>query len=133
MRIVFGLFLIAHGLIHASYLAPAPTSTPGAPEWPFAMERSWLVAGLGADIGLVRAVGTLLGLASVVGFALAGLAWFGIVVPQAWWPALVVGSAVASVVLLAIFFHPWILVGFVIDAVLMWLVVGAGWQPEINR
>jgi hypothetical protein len=67
----------------------------------------------------------------VLGFALAGLAWLGIGVPGEWWPGLVTVSASASVVLLAVFFHPWILAGFVIDAVLLWLVLGADWHAEL--
>lgn len=130
MRILFALFLIAHGLIHASYLAPAPSPTAGGPEWPFSMERSWLVTGLGLDVGVIRVVGTLLVAIVVVGFAVAGLAWLGIVVPAAWAPMLVMASAIASALLLAAFFHPWIVLGFVIDAVLLWLVVGAGWQAD---
>jgi hypothetical protein len=131
MRIVFGLFLLAHGLIHASYLRPAPPPNPGTPEWPFSMARSWLVTGLGVDVAIVRTMGTLLVFVVVVGFALSGLAWLGIVVPAEWWPGLVIGSASASVVLLAAFFHPWIVLGFVIDAVLLWLVLGASWQAEL--
>lgn len=130
MRILFGLFLMAHGLIHASYLSPAPAPTPGAPQWPFAMERSWLIAGLGIGVGPVRVVGTLLVVAVVFGFVLAGLAWLGIVVPQAWWPGIIVGSAAASTVLMTMFFHPWIVLGLVIDAVLVWLVVGGGWLAQ---
>lgn len=132
MRIVFGLFLLAHGLIHASYLSPAPPPNPGAPEWPFSMARSWLVTGVGVDVAVVRTMGTLLVIIVVIGFALSGLAWLGVVVPAEWWPGLVIGSAFASVVLLVAFFHPWIVLGFVIDAVLLWLVLGASWQAELG-
>lgn len=132
MRILFGLFLLAHGLIHASYLSPAPPANPAAPDWPFSMARSWLVTGLRVDIDIVRAVGTLLVVVVVAGFALSGLAWLGILVPAGWWPGLVIGSASASVILLAAFFHPWIVIGFVIDAVLLWLVLAASWQVELG-
>ena len=54
MRILFGLFLLAHGLIHASYVAPSPAATAGGPEWPFDMARSWLVTSLGMDPGVVE-------------------------------------------------------------------------------
>lgn len=131
MRILFGLFLLAHGLIHASYLSPAPPASPGAPEWPFSMARSWLVTGLRVDVGTMRAIGTILVVVVVVGFAMSSLAWLGVLVPAGWWPALVIGSTAASVVLLPAFFHPWIVLGIVIDAVLIWLVVGASWHADV--
>lgn len=132
MRIVFGLFLLAHGLIHASYLTPAPPAATGGPAWPFEMAKSWLVTGLGVDIGPVRAIGTALVAVVVIGFGLAALSWLGVVVPREWWPWLAVSSAVASAVLLAVFFHPWLVLGFVIDAALLWLVLGAGWTAEAS-
>jgi hypothetical protein len=130
VRIVFGLLLLAHGLIHASYLAPAPPAKAGGPEWPFDMAKSWLVTGLGLDLGAVRTIGTVLVAVVVIGFALAALSWLGVGVPQEWWPPLAVSSAVASAVLLGAFFHPWLVLGFVIDAVLLWLVLGAAWTAE---
>jgi hypothetical protein len=130
VRIVFGLFLLAHGLIHASYLTPAPPATAGGPEWPFDMAKSWLATGLGLEVGAVRAIGTVLVAVVVIGFALAAFSWLGVVAPREWWPWLAVGSAAASAILLAAFFHPWLVLGFVIDAVLLWLVLGAAWTAE---
>jgi hypothetical protein len=130
MRWIFGLFIIAHGLIHASYLTPAPAQTAGGPQWPFEMSRSWLVSGLGLDAGLVRPLGAVLVALVVIAFAAAGLAWIGVMVPSGWWPALTLAGAAASGLLLALFFHPWIVLGFVIDAILLWLVLGAGWTAD---
>lgn len=132
MRILFGLFLLAHGLIHASYVAPSPPATAGGPEWPFDMARSWLVTGLGLDAGAVRLLGSgLMGMV-VVGFALAAASWLGLVVPRDWWPWLTIGGAVASALMLAAFFHPMLVIGFAIDATLLWLVLGAGWSAEVT-
>jgi hypothetical protein len=131
VRIVFALFLVAHGLIHASYLSPAPPATAGGPEWPFEMSKSWLVTGLGVDTGAVRAGGAALVVVVAAGFILAALSWLDVIVPAAWWPWLAGGSAGASALLLAIFFHPWVVLGFAIDAVLLWLVLGASWTAEV--
>lgn len=35
----------------------------------------------------------------------------------------------ASVVTLALFFHPWIVLGLAIDAVLLYLLFAVGWSP----
>jgi len=126
MKYLVAFFLAAHGLLHASYLTPAPPASSGGPEWPFQMSRSWVVTGLGIDVGVVRAVGAVLIVAVVIGFVLAALGWLGWVVPAGWWPALAGTSAVGSVLVLTVFFHPWIALGIVIDAVLLWFVVGAG-------
>lgn len=130
LRVLFGLFLVAHGLIHTGFVTRAPTPAPGAPEWPFAMSRSWLITGIGLDEGVVRSMGVALVVITVVAFAASGIAWFGLVVPAAWWPTLVVIGSVASIALLAGFFHPWLVVGFAIDLALIYLAAGAGWSAE---
>jgi hypothetical protein len=128
---LLGGFLLAHGLIHVMFVAPAPASagTDGATPWPFDMARSWLVSGAHLDPGAVRALGTALVCAVVGAFILASLATVDIVVPAAWWPALVAVSAAASAVLLGLFFGPQLILGVAIDAVLVWVVVTSAWAP----
>jgi hypothetical protein len=128
MQYLIGFFLAAHGLIHASYLTPAPAAGTG-PRWPFEMANSWLVTGLHVYPGIVRVIGVALIVVTVVGFAVSALV-FARILPAAdlWLPAVVV-SSVASIVLLSLFFDPWIVLGFPIDAVLLWAVLANGWQP----
>lgn len=125
-------FLAAHGLIHILFLLPQPTTaaaTAGDADYPFDMARSWLVSAGTLDLGVVRLVGLVLIAVVVTGFVMAGVATLGAVVPSGWWPGLVVGSAAASVLLLAICFSPSLSLGFVIDAVLVWFVVASAWTP----
>jgi hypothetical protein len=129
MKLLLAAFLAAHALIHASYLAPAPPRTAGGPEWPFEMAKSWAVTGIGLDVGLVRTLGTALVIVTVALLGAAALATLGWLVPPSWWPGLVVGGVAASVLTLALFFHPWIVLGFAIDAALLWLVMVADWLP----
>lgn len=128
MRILIGVALLAHALIHASYLTPTPPRTAGGPEWPFEMTKSWLASGLGLSPDVVRPLGTLLVAVTVVTLLAAGLATLGIL-PREWWLASVAAGTVASAITLAIFFHPWIVLGFVIDAALLWAVFVARWDP----
>jgi len=130
MNLLLALFLAAHGLIHASFLSPAPPRTAGGPEWPFEMTRSWLVTGLQLDPGIVRGAGAGLVAASVGLLLLAALSSIGWLVPASWWPTVAVAGAVASLATLLLFFHPWLVLGVAIDLVLIWLVVAIGWQPE---
>src|SRR5688572_2266446 len=129
MTVLLGLFLVGHALIHASYLSPAPPRTADGPEWPFEMTTSWMVTGVGLDPALVRALGTALVMTTIVLLVGAGLATVGWLVPSEWWSPLVIGGAVASALTLAIFFHPWIVLGLVIDAALLWATLVAGWSP----
>jgi hypothetical protein len=132
MKLLIAAFFAGHALIHLSYLTPAPPRTAGGPEWPFEMGRSWLVTSLGADPGLVRPLGTALVVVTVAMFLGAALSTAGWLVPTAWWPSLVLGGAVASTLTLALFFHPWILLGLAIDAVLVWAVLVADWLPAAS-
>ena len=129
MKLLVAAFLVGHALIHVSYLTPAPPRTAGGPEWPFEMARSWLVTGIGLDPGLVRPLGTALVVVATAMFVAAALATMSWAVPAAWWPALTIGGAVASLLTLMLFFHPWLVLGIAIDAVLLWAVLVAGWLP----
>lgn len=129
-RIVFALFIVAHGLIHASYVAPRPAPTAGGPAWPFELGRSWLLSPLGVTESVLRPLGIGLAILAVAAFALAGLATLGIVLPVGAWQPLVVGGAIASLALLGLFFHPWLVLGIAIDLVLVGVIWRADWTPE---
>jgi hypothetical protein len=118
--------LIGHGLVHGLYLVPQDPSATG---WPFDMARSWLVTWLGIDAAAARAVGTVLIAAIAVGFALGGLATLDLLVPSGWWPNLVLGSTLASVLLLVLFFDPQLVLGLAIDGALLWIVLASTWRP----
>lgn len=122
-------FLAAHGLVHALYLAPRPPARAGAPAWPFDLSQSWLVLRARLDVRAAVLVGTTLVIATVAGFGLSALATAGVIVPAGLWPGLVLLSAATSTLLLALFFHRYLLVGFLIDAVLVWAVLVMNWNP----
>ena len=124
--------LLAHGWVHLMFVFPAPeaaTATAGGLAYPFDMARSWLVANAGLDVGLVRSIGIVVMVVTFVTFALAALATVGWLVPAAWWTGLIIGGAVASTLMLVLFFSPALLLGFVINAALWWLVLASVWRP----
>ena len=129
MKLLFGVFLIAHALIHVSYLTPPPPRTAGGPEWPFELTRSWLVTGFAVDPGVARSAGAMLVIVTAILLVAAGLSTLGIGIPVSWWPNLVVAGAVASALTLALYFHPWLALGLVIDAALLYAVLVAQWTP----
>lgn len=123
------LLLVGHALVHLAYVTPAPPHAEGAPEWPFAIEESWAVTHLGISADVVRPVAYLLVAVVLVALVGAGLAAVDLLVPAAWWPALVVTGAGASLLLLTLSFHPWLVIGVAIDVVLLYLVLVNGWDP----
>jgi hypothetical protein len=134
---VLGTWLLAalilgHGLAHLAFVVPAPdparTTGAGMP-WPFDLGDSWLVGRFGLKPGVVRAAGGTLVAIAVATSLLAALATVAILVPPEWWPGLVVALAVSSMLLLTLRFAPAFLVGFGIDAALLWLVFLSGWRP----
>ena len=129
---LLGLLLFAHGWVHLLFVFPKPqpaAATADGPAWPFDMTRSWLITGAGLDVGLVRTLGVALMAIVFVAFLLAALSTVNVLVPVGWWPGLVIGSAVGSALLLAAFFSPTLLLGFGVDAALLWLVLASVWSP----
>ncbi len=129
MPYVFALFLAAHAFIHTSYLTPRP-ATNGGPQWPFDMADSWAVVNIGVDVGIVRIVGVVLIAITIVCYLGAALAAAGLAIPGSWFAPLVVVGSVASILVLGLFFHPWIVLGIAIDLALVYAVAVAGWHPS---
>jgi hypothetical protein len=128
-RLAIAGFLLAHGAIHAGFLSKGPPPKPGAPPWPFDLERSWLRTRLGVSPGTVRVLGLALVAATIGGFALAALATLGVLPAGAWGAAVAVGS-LASLALLVVGFHRWLFIGIAIDLVLLWVALVAAWTPD---
>ena len=134
-ELLIAVVLVGHGFVHTLFGLPEAEQSAAEESdaaWPFDLSRSWLVS-VGHRQGVVRAVGLTLVAFVVVGFLLAGLGTLGFVVPAGWWQPLVIGSSIASIALLVIGFSPALALGFAIDAILIWLVVGAAWTPASLR
>src|SRR5450759_6031442 len=109
-RIVTGVLLLAHGLVHLLYLAP------DVPE--FSLDQSWLVPETAR-----RQLGLGLMVATVAAFALLALCLCGVPGLSAVWPALTIVSCLLSVVLLVLFWDIHLVVGLAIDLALLSVVV----------
>ncbi len=129
VKVAVSVFLIAHGAVHAGFLSPRPAPTPGAPAWPFELGRSWVLSPAGVGPDAARLLGTALVAVTIAGFALAALTVVGIAPAGLWRPAVAVGAA-ASVALIGLFFHPWLVLGLGIDAVVLWLALATEWGPR---
>jgi hypothetical protein len=127
-RLILAGFLLAHGAIHASFLSPRPPATAGGPAWPFETARSWVLTPLGVQPATTRLLGKALVAATIASFAVAALATAGLMPTNLWGPATAVAAG-ASVALLVLFFHPWLVLGVLIDVGLLWAVF-SGWSPH---
>ncbi len=125
-RILIGVFFILHGLVHAG-LAAAPipkdaTSRPGS--FFTHPARSWLLRRMRFTPGATRATGLSLVAFATVGFVLAGMAALGVPPLAGSLAPLLVVSSGLSLILIGAFWHPWLVLGGVIDVaiLLLWVV-----------
>ncbi len=127
---LFAGFLVAHGLIHAMFI---PREPPGASsanaDYPFGLDRSWLITRAGSSIAVVRPLGLALVALTIGGYLLSAAAAVGLfLAPELTLPLITVAS-LASAALLMLAFAPTLMLGLVIDAVLLWLSLNAAWLP----
>jgi hypothetical protein len=124
LSLVTGVFLILHGLTHlGTAVAPRPDGTREV-LWGFFTTDSWLLKGLGQRA--MRSVGIALFVLATVGFTLAGIAEL---VGWGLWRALAVLSAVDSLLLLVLFWHPYLIVGVVLNLAILVFLLWAQWPP----
>lgn len=117
VRIVLGLLLVAHGMVHLMWFAPNDD-----PAWPFRLDRSWLVPDTRR-----KPVAIVLVALVVAGFALLGLALWGVPGLASIWPGLAIGASAASLAVLVLFWDRQLVWGVAIDAA---LIVVALWRPD---
>ena len=113
LRVVVGVLLVAHGLVHLLYLAPE------TPE--FSLDDSLLPA------GARRPVAVALMAATVLAFLLVALAVWQVPGLVGVWPVLTVVAAGLSLLLLVLFWDRHLVLGVVIDVL---LVVAAVVRPD---
>jgi hypothetical protein len=113
IRVLVGVLLVAHALVHLLYLAPDVTE--------FSTERSWLVPETARRPTAYVLIG-----ATVVAFVLVALCVWQIPVLRGAWPVLTLVAAALSTLLLVLFWNWQLVFGLVVNAV---LVLGAVVRP----
>lgn len=108
MRILAFVFLVGHGPVHAVMWA-LPYSEQARADLPMDPGNSWI-------LGDARAVGLGIALAATAALVVAA---FAVLADASWWPSFTIAAAGTSLALLALFFSPWWLVGFAIDAAII--------------
>ena len=131
LKIALGIFVIAHGLVHTILaIAPNPADPDAKPGAFFtASERSWLLYPLGLNATAIQWIGIVLVALSTLGFVLAGLGIFGVAGLSAIWRTVAIVSSFVSLLLLILFWHPWLPVGVLIDVAILLSIIWAKWPP----
>lgn len=132
MKFIVALFLIAHGLVHAGLAAAPNPDDPDARAGAFFTSpgRSWLFHRLGSDQNIVQWIGVILVAIATVGFVLAGLGVFGVPGLEELWRSIAVVSSIFSLILLVLFWHPWLILGVVIDIAILVSLLWINWPTS---
>ncbi len=99
--------------------APPPWWVGGRLAWPFGLDTDPLLRGAAVDT-----LTPVLGVASALFFLLAAAALLHWLVPASWFAALVLAGSVCSVALQVVWISPWAVLPLVVDAALVWVLVG---------
>jgi hypothetical protein len=129
MHIILGIVLILHGLITLAISAGSFTPQGKIPNphwlrwWPSQLGQSWIFPGIGWPGGLIWLLAGLLLLG-------AGLGFFGFVIPVAWWIPLAIAGAILGLIALILYFHPYYLLGLLLNIGILWVAVDAALRPD---
>ncbi|MGB2964851.1 MAG: hypothetical protein WBB69_12785 [Anaerolineales bacterium] len=128
-KTLIGLFLIAHAIAHAGLAAaPVPEDPDPKPGAFFtAPARSWIFQRINLDSVPVQKIGVILVILSVLGFILAGTGALGVPGLKGIWQTTAAVSATISLTLLVIYWHPWLILGVLIDTGLVVLTCLNSW------
>jgi len=131
LKTILGILIMAHGLVHTILaVAPNPADTDAKPGAFFTTtERSWIFTQLNLPSSAVQWIGILLVSLSTLGFLLAGLGILGVPGLGDIWRTVAIFSAVISLVLLILFWHPWLPVGVLIDIGALVALLVLNWPP----
>ncbi|HWI60244.1 MAG TPA: hypothetical protein VNT75_00255 [Symbiobacteriaceae bacterium] len=127
MKALLGILLMAHGLVHIPLpLAPGADGKVGT--WLMDPARNWPLKALGAGGETMKLASLTLVTLTALTFLIAGLSYFGFLVPAAWFRITLAAAAVISLVWLVLFWHPWLVVGLALDVACL-LAVILDWTP----
>jgi len=117
--------LAAH--LNLTAIVPAPAGQAAPPWW----TGGWLLWPFSADTRTLLPPGAaldtltpMLGIAAGVCFLLAAASLLRWLVPATWFKWLIIAGAICSIVLQVIWISPWAVLPLLVDAALLWAVLG---------
>lgn len=119
MVLLFGAFLIAHGLVHAAIYSISPDPDKPAP---FDPRRSRVLAAAHVDLERSATVSVAMSWVVALLYVGAGIAFLA---DSSAWLSLAVSAAALGLVLKGLFFHPWLVIGVLVDVAILWTGVSS--------
>ena len=137
LKYLIAVILIGHGLIVGAQSLGnfgGGSSQPANPAWlswwPTTLGRSWLLAALKLEGTLIDKVFGLFWLASGLCIVAAALGILGFIIPRELWRTLAICGASGSLIMLLLYFHPFLIVGILLDVVILSTLLWTKWTPE---
>lgn len=134
MKILIAVLLVVHGLIVAAQSSSSlsPGKALANPSWlswfPARLGQSWLLLKLGTEQSFLARAGGILWLAGGLALVAAGLGIFGFIIPFTWWRGLALAGAVISLVMLAVYAHPFYILGVGASVLLLAALLSKQWM-----
>jgi hypothetical protein len=119
-------FLVAHGLVHLAIWLPHPTPDPAKPP-PFEPGHSAVLTRASVSPPTIEHVAFALTWATAAAYVVAAV---GVAVGAPWAVPALAGAALAGLALKAVFFHPWLSIGVVLDVLVLTSAL-AGWPVSL--
>jgi hypothetical protein len=128
MRFIVAALLVMHGAMHLSFFMP---------DWyyevrgdmPFDLTRSTVLSSIGLDSGLWQPLGIVLVALAFGGLIVGAASLVKLLPPRYGLPAMAVG-AIASLASIVVFYHPWLIVGILVDGAILAGVAVGEWLPR---
>lgn len=121
------VFLVAHGLVHLAVWWP-PEPEPAEKPPPFHPDHSALLTHTRAPATTTRQLSKVLAGVTAAAYVVAAL---GVATGAAWAAPAAVTAAAVGLVLKALYFHPWLSLGVVLDLLVLTSAL-AGWPVALG-
>ncbi|MGD9116125.1 MAG: hypothetical protein PVJ61_02965 [Dehalococcoidia bacterium] len=124
LRILFGIFLILHGVVHWVYALPQRQEyEPNSKPWAVFTGR-WLVKKAGVHHRVALRLGVSLLILITLAFIASGVA---VLTMNSWWALPAIASAGISTLFLALFWNRWMVQGVLVNTII--IIMALFWTP----
>jgi hypothetical protein len=137
LKYLIAAILIGHGFIVSAQARGnfgSGNSKMVNPSWlswfPMTLGRSWLLAAFRLEGTLIDKVFGLIWLVSGLCIVAAALGILGFIVPTDLWRTLAIYGASGSLIMLLLYFHPFFIVGILIDVAILVTLLWTDWLPK---
>ena len=138
LKYLIAILLIGHGLIVAAQAGGSFGSSGSSIAnpawlggWPTRLGDSWLLGALKLDGTAVEKAFGLLWVVFGLCLVAAGLGIFGFVVPKEMWQTLAMIGASGSLAMLALYLHPFFIIGITVDVAILVSLIWTKWPAEV--